>query len=152
MDKNNEIVKELNDFLKGINMGYDTFKVYEEKAQDKDLKDEFSKILSTFSSQKEIIISYIEKFNGDVHDSLGIGGEIASMFEKLKDMFINTDEEILHNSIKAMDMGIKNSEKVIVSLNNIATDKSIANTVDNMVNEYKTILNNLKEYKNKINS
>lgn len=152
MDKNNEIVKELNDFLRGIHMGYDTFKIYEDKAQDKYLKDELSKVLSTFTSQKAKIISYIDEFNGDAKDSLGIGGEVASMFEKLKDIFMNNDEEILNNALKAMDMGIKSSEKVIFSLDNISTDKSIVNTIDNMVNEYKILFDKLNKLKNRIKS
>ncbi len=143
MDKNTKIVKELNNFLKGINMGYDTFKIYQEKTNDTNLKGEFTKILSTFSSQKEIVISYIENLNGDAKDSLGIGGEIASMFEKVKDIFINDNEEILKNAMKSMDMGIKESNKVIKSLENITSDKSMIESLNDMVNEYKAIDDNL---------
>ena len=38
MENNQEIIKELNKFLKGTKMGVDTFKQYEEKAQTPELK------------------------------------------------------------------------------------------------------------------
>ena len=41
---NSELIKLLNDFLVGINMGSDTFKSYEEKLESQDLKNEFKKI------------------------------------------------------------------------------------------------------------
>ena len=136
MDKNKEIIKELNDFLRGLNMGHNTFEKYLEKAEDKNLKNEFTKILSIFSSQKEIIISYIEGLNGDPKDSLGLGGEIASMYEKLKDVFINSDKELLENAIKAVDMGIPQSKKVITDLERITADKSMIEALNNMIAEY----------------
>ena len=41
---NSELIELLNDFLVGINMGSDTFKSYEEKLENQDLKNEFKKI------------------------------------------------------------------------------------------------------------
>ena len=66
---NSELIKLLNDFLVGINMGSDTFKSYEEKLENQDLKNEFKKILSTFASQKEIVVSQINKLGGEVDES-----------------------------------------------------------------------------------
>lgn len=148
MNKNKEVIKKLNGMLKGIDMGYDTFKIYEEKVQDSNLKNEFSKILSTINSQKQVLISHIEQLDGDAKDSSGVVGEIANIFEKMKDVFMNTDEEVLHNAIKSIDMGIPKGEKIVASLNDIAADKSIVNTVNDMVSEYKLISDNL----NKLNS
>lgn len=110
---NSELIKLLNDFLVGINMGSDTFKSYEEKLENQDLKNEFKKILSTFASQKEIVVSQINKLGGEVDESLDIGQEIGSLFSKLKDALITDDEEVLENAVKAMDMGVKQGDKVI---------------------------------------
>ena len=41
MDDNTELIKLLNDFLVGIDMGTDTFRSYEEKLESEDLKNEF---------------------------------------------------------------------------------------------------------------
>ena len=89
---NSELIKLLNDFLVGINMGSDTFKSYEEKLENQDLKNEFKKILSTFAFQKEIVVSQINKLGGEVDESLDIGQEIGSLFSKLKDALITDDE------------------------------------------------------------
>ena len=113
MENNTELINLLNDFLVGIDMGTDTFRSYEEKLESEDLKNEFKKILSTFASQKEIVVSQINKLGGEVDESLDIGQEIGSLFSKLKDALITDDEEVLKNAVKAMDMGVKQGNKVI---------------------------------------
>lgn len=141
--KKEETIKQLNSFLKGINMGIDSFEIYLDKTDSSKLKHEFTKIISKFKSQKKIIISYIEKFNGDPNDSLGVSGEIASFFERVKDIFMNNDDEILKNATKAMDMGIKGGSNAITNLKNINANQSMINSLNDMLQEYEIILNNL---------
>lgn len=143
MDKNKEIVKELNDFLKGINMGYDTFKSYLEKLEDPDLKSEFEKIIAKFNVQKKVVVSNIEHLGGEPKDSLGVTGEIASMFEKLKEVFMDNDKEILQNAVKGMEMGIQGSEKVIGSLESIPADNTLITTLKDIVYDYKVMSRHL---------
>ena len=92
MENNKAILKELNKFLKGIKMGTETFKKYEEKAQDGKLKHQLSHILSIFHSHDQKISAAVLELGGKVHDSLGIEGEMALMFEKLKEVFVDTDK------------------------------------------------------------
>lgn len=141
--KKEETIKQLNSFLKGINMGIDSFEIYLDKTDSSKLKHEFTKIISKFKSQKKIIISYIEKVNGDPNDSLGVSGEIASFFERVKDIFMNNDDEILKSATKAMDMGIKGGSNAITNLKNINANQSMINSLNDMLQEYEMILNNL---------
>ena len=141
--KKEETIKQLNSFLKGINMGIDSFEIYLDKTDSSKLKHEFTKIISKFKSQKKIIISYIEKVNGDPNDSLGVSGEIASFFERVKDIFMNNDDEILKSATKAMDMGIKGGSNAITNLKNINADQSVINSLNDILQEYEIILNNL---------
>lgn len=141
--KKEETIKQLNSFLKGINMGIDSFEIYLDKTDSSKLKHEFTKIISKFKSQKKIIISYIEKVNGDPNDSLGVSGEIASFFERVQDIFMNNDDEILKSATKAMDMGIKGGSNAITNLKNINANQSMINSLNDMLQEYEIILNNL---------
>ena len=141
--KKEETIKQLNSFLKGINMGIDSFEIYLDKTDSSKLKHEFTKIISKFKSQNKIIIPYIEKVNGDPNDSLGVSGEIASFFERVKDIFMNNDDEILKSATKAMDMGIKGGSNAITNLKNINANQSMINSLNDMLQEYETILNNL---------
>lgn len=141
--KKEETIKQLNSFLKGINMGIDSFEIYLDKTDSSKLKHEFTKIISKFKSQKKIIISYIEKVNGNPNDSLGVSGEIASFFERVKDIFMNNDDEILKSATKAMDMGIKGGSNAITNLKNINANQSMINSLNDMLQEYEIILNNL---------
>lgn len=141
--KKEETIKQLNSFLKGINMGIDSFEIYLDKTDSSKLKHEFTKIISKFKSQKKIIISYIEKVNGDPNDSLGVSGEIASFLERVKDIFMNNDDEILKSATKAMDMGIKGGSNAITNLKNINANQSMINSLNDMLQEYEIILNNL---------
>ena len=141
--KKEETIKQLNSFLKGINMGIDSFEIYLDKTDSSKLKHEFTKIISKFKSQKKIIISYIEKVNGDPNDSLGVSGEIASFFERVKDIFMNNDDEILKSATKAMDMGIKGGSNAITNLKNINANQYMINSLNDMLQEYEIILNNL---------
>lgn len=150
MNENDNIIKELNSFLKGINMGSDAFETYEEKTNNPDLKHQFKKIISTFASQKKIVISYIEKLGGEPNDSLGILGEVTSTFEKVKDIFMNKDEEILTAAIKAMDMGVKGGSKAVNNLKSTNVNQSTISSLNDMLQEYDTISNNLNLFYKKI--
>ncbi|MGL5757002.1 MAG: DUF2383 domain-containing protein [Paraclostridium sp.] len=148
MDKNKELIMELNKFLRGIHMGADTFRVYQDKAKSQEVKNELSRIMFIFREQDEKVSSYIKKLGGEPADSLGIAGEMASMFEKLKDMFIDSDKEVLEHAISAVDMGIEGGNNMINSYKNENLDKSIFQHLNEMVSEYKVINNRLdKLYK-----
>lgn len=142
-DNNEELIKQLNDFLKGINMGSDAFTDYLEKTENLDLKHKFKKIISTFASHKKIVTSYIEKLGGEPKESIGITGGVATIFEKMKEIFMDKDDEILNAAVKAMDMGVQGGSKVIEQLEHMDIKHSIFTSLKDMIKEYETIYNNL---------
>ncbi|MDO4536287.1 MAG: DUF2383 domain-containing protein [Clostridium perfringens] len=142
-DKNESAIEKLNSFLNGIYMSLDSFKAYEEKAQNPNLKHSFKEILPIFESQKKLLISYIKELGGEPKDSLGLGAEIASAFEKMKEAFMARDYELLDSAIKGMDMGIKSGLKVISELEEMDIKESIVNGLKDLIKEYKTIHSSL---------
>ena len=138
MENNQEIIKELNKFLKGTKMGVDTFKQYEEKAQTPELKQELNKIISIFKSHEEKTAAAIKKLGGEADDSLGIAWELASMFEKVKDIFVDTDQEVLERAIKAVNMGKDQGTKVLQTCKDLKADPFIIDRLTEILNDYET--------------
>ena len=143
MDKNETLIKELNKFLRGIHMGADTFRVYQDKAKNEELKNELRRIMFIFREQDEKVSSYIKKLGGEPTNSLGVTGEMASVFEKLKDMFIDSDKEVIEHAISAIDMGIEGGSNLLDSYKDEHLDKGIFQHLNEMVSEYKSINNRL---------
>ncbi|EQK47908.1 MULTISPECIES: DUF2383 domain-containing protein [Paraclostridium] len=141
MDKHDELIKELNKFLRGVHMGADTFRVYQDKAENKELKSELTKSMVIFREQDEKVSSYIKELGGEPTTSLGVAGEMASMFEKLKDMFIDNDKELIKHTINAIDMGIEGGNNLLHSYKDEHLDKSIFQHLNEMVSQYKVMKN-----------
>lgn len=144
MDKHDELIKELNKFLRGIHMGANTFRVYQDKAKNQDLKNELVKSMEVFRKQDEKVSSYIKKLGGEPTNSLGVAGGMASMFEKLKDMFIDDEKKLIEHTINAIDMGIEGGHSLLNSYKDENLDKSIFQHLNEMVSEYKVIKNRLE--------
>ena len=122
-----KIVKDLNKFLTGIHMGGATFKDYLDKAQNLELKAKLKEIIESFKRHEEAITHRIEYLGGNASDSLGIIGNIAEAFEKIKLISVDTDAEVCEHAIKAMNMGIKNANKFIEE--NKDMEESIMNDI-----------------------
>lgn len=140
-----KIVKDLNKFLTGIHMGGATFKDYLDKAQNLELKAKLKEIIESFKIHEEAITHRIEYLGGNASDSLGIIGNIAEAFEKIKLISVDTDAEVCEHAIKAMNMGIKNANKFIEE--NKDMEESIMNDIKGVVKDYDNhleVLNNLK--------
>lgn len=145
MDKNDELIKELNKFLRGIHMGADSFRAYQEKAKKQEVKNELRNIMFIFREQDEKVSSYIKKLGGEPSNSLGVAGDMASMFEKLKDMFIDNDKEVLEHAMSAIDMGIEGGNNLLESYQDKHLDKAIFQKLNELVSEYKSINNKLEK-------
>lgn len=138
-------IKELNKFLTGIHMGGATFKDYLEKAQNLELKSTLTKIIESFKIHEEAITHRIEALGGNASDSLGIRGNIAEAFEKIKLIPVDTDAEVCEHAIKAMNMGIKNANKFMEE--NKKIEESVMNDIRGVIKDYDNhlvVLNNLK--------
>ena len=140
-----KIIKELNKFLTGIHMGGATFKDYLDKAQNLELKSKLREIIESFKKHEEAITHRIEDLGGNASDSLGIRGNIAEAFEKIKLISVDTDAEVCEHAIKAMNMGIKNANKFMEENKNM--EQSIMHDMKGVIKDYDNhleILNNLK--------
>ena len=121
-----KVIKELNKFLTGVHMGGATFKDYLDKAENLELKSTLKEIIESFKKHEEAITHRIEELGGNASDSLGIRGNIAEAFEKIKLIPVDTDCEVCEHAIKAMEMGNKNANKFIEENENM--EKSILST------------------------
>lgn len=140
-----KIIKELNKFLTGIHMGGATFKEYLDKAQNLELKSSLREIIESFKRHEEAITHRIEELGGNASDSLGIRGNIAEVFEKIKLISVDTDAEVCEHAIKAMNMGIKNTNKFMEEHKNM--EESVMNDIKGVIKDYDDqleVLNNLK--------
>lgn len=140
-----KIIKELNKFLIGIHMGGATFKEYLDKAQNLEFKSSLREIIESFKRHEEAITHRIEELGGNASDSLGIRGNIAEAFEKIKLISVDTDAEVCEHAIKAMNMGIKNTNKFMEEHKNM--EESVMNDIKGVIKDYDDqleVLNNLK--------
>ena len=140
-----KIIKELNKFLTGIHMGGATFKDYLDKAENLELKSKLRESIESFKRHEEAITHRIEELGGNAIDSLGIRGNMAEVFEKIKLISVDTDAEVCEHAIKAMNMGIKNTNKFMEEHKNM--EESIMNDIKGVIKDYDDqleVLNNLK--------
>ena len=122
-----------------------TLKDYLDKDQNLELKAKLKEIIESFKRHEEAITHRIEYLGGNASDSLGIIGNIAEAFEKIKLISVDTDAEVCEHAIKAMNMGIKNANKFIEE--NKDMEESIMNDIKGVVKDYDNhleVLNNLK--------
>ena len=143
-----KVIKELNKFLTGVHMGGATFKDYLDKAENLELKECLREIIESFKRHEEAITHRIEQLGGNASDSLGIRGNIAEAFEKIKLIPVDTDCEVCEHAIKAMEMGNKNANKFIEENENM--EKSILNDIYGVVKDYDNHLNKLKNLQSKL--
>ena len=143
-----KVVKELNRFLTGIHMGGSTFKDYLDKAENLELKECLREIIESFKRHEEAITHRIEQLGGNASDSLGIKENIAEFFEKLSLIPIDTDSEVCEQAIKAMHMGIKNTNKFIEENENM--EESILNDINGVVKDYDNHLFKLNNLNTKL--
>ena len=143
-----KIIKELNKFLTGIHMGGATFKDYLNKAENLEFKNKLREIIELFKRHEKAITHRIEELGGNPSDSLGIIGNIAEVFEKIKLISVDTDAEVREHAIKAMNMGIKNTNKFIEENKNM--EESIINDIKGIIKDYHDQLEILNNLKNKL--
>lgn len=116
----------LNDFLKGIYMGKDTFKRFKEKCNSPILKNLYNEILSLYDKEAKEL-SYKISLLGDKSpaNNVGITGKASELFYNLKTINIDTDSEILEESKKSYKTGLLMMEKFIDTNKLILTEEYI---------------------------
>ncbi|MEE0881229.1 MAG: DUF2383 domain-containing protein [Turicibacter sp.] len=150
MENSTEIINELNKFLKGTVMGIDTFEQYQEKAESPELKNQLHHIITIFKSHEEKMVQLIQKLGGEPKDSLGLIGELSSMFEKVKDTLVVTDREVLERAIKAINMGKESGIKVLQTCNDLKADQYVIEYLTEILHDYTTTENKLTKMAEKL--
>lgn len=143
-----KVIRELNKFLTGVHMGGATFKEYLNKAENLELKSVLKEAIESFKRHEEAITHRIEELGGNASDSLGLRGNIAEAFEKIKLIPVDNDCEVCEHAIKAMIMGNKNANKFIEE--NESMEKSILSDIYGVVKDYDNHLNKLKNLQSKL--
>ncbi|MBD7910924.1 DUF2383 domain-containing protein [Clostridium cibarium] len=143
MSNNENVIHEMNKFLKGIHMGGTTFKDYLEKAKTLKLKQELVEIIESFKRHEEAITKRVNQLGGNASDSVGLMGMMGEFFEKVKLMPVETDEEVVEHAINAMNMGIKNGNKFIDEHKDL--EESLLKEVKAVVDDYDGHLIKLKK-------
>ena len=92
----------------------------------------------------------IQKIGGEAKDSLGFTGELATMFEKVKDIFVDTDKEVLEHAIKAVNMGKDNGITVLQTCKELKADSFIIDRLTEILNDYETTSDALNKLSNKM--
>lgn len=101
-------------------MGIESFKGFENKCKNEDsLKSLISETKSMYHNHAAIISDRISDLGGDPPKSLSISEKMVGKMSEIKDIFINTEEEIRDKAIETMKMGIDLEEKFIQSHTNI---------------------------------
>ena len=87
----NEIVKDLNELLRGCHMGASTFKEYLVEAQSEKLRETLKHSLDIFQKHETELTSRINSYGEDAADSTGIMAVVSEMTEKIKTMMADSD-------------------------------------------------------------
>lgn len=141
---NNDIVSEMNKFLKGIYMGLSTFKEYYDKAHAMPLKKDIESIIESFKRHEEAVIRKIQELGGDATDSIGIVGAMGELVEKVKLIAAGEDSEVAKHAAKAIEMGIKNSKKFLEEHDYFEED--LKDTIKGVIKDYDNQLRKMQEW------
>ncbi|SFU80065.1 protein of unknown function [Clostridium sp. DSM 8431] len=137
-------LQEMNKFLKGIHMGISTFKDYLEKSESRELRRELTSIIDSLKKHEKVITKRIKELGGNASESIGIIGSMGQIFEKIKLITADKDQEILCHTIKYMEIEVKNGNKFIQD--NQGLEESLMKDVKCVVDEYCTHLKKLQQF------
>lgn len=104
---NEKLIEELNQLLKGAHMGAFVIENLCEKLRSKELQDVFHQILDNLNIHEKAITALIIAEQGEPVDTAGVMGTLTDMMYSFKNLSIATDEEVLKEAVKSMEMAVK---------------------------------------------
>lgn len=107
----NEVVKELNEFLKGQYMGIHSYEHYIQKLEDPQIKIVFRDIQQGHKLHALKVAERIQNLGGEPVDDEGIIGSMQGFFSQLN--LPDTTEGLIKGAIKGETLGIEMSEKIV---------------------------------------
>lgn len=139
----------MNHFVNGIIMGKEMFIIYEEKAQDRELKRNLKDFIFSFDNQKSKLKKVLQKQGFSVEEECTTLQKNAIMIEKIKTKVIKNDFELCLNIINAMNGAIIGALKYYNKC-----DKDLRhqfqNSIDDILINYDNIIGKIKSYVLKI--
>lgn len=107
MKNHEECIDQLKELLKGTHMGIEIMKDLKEKLQSPELKKEMNEVLEKFQHHMELLQRQIHLLQEEEEDVSGIMETISILFNKMKYLTLDGDEEILAQALDAIEMGQK---------------------------------------------
>lgn len=139
----------MNHFINGIVMGKEMFIIYEEKAQDRELKRNLKDFISSFDNQKSKLKKVLQKQGFSVEEECTTLQKNAIMIEKFKTKVIKNDFELCLNIINSMNGAIIGALKYYNKC-----DKDLRhqfqNSIEDILINYDNIIGKIKSYVLKI--
>ena len=108
-EMNNDITKELNNFLKGNLMAIDAYDNYIHHIQDHELKQIFQQIQQNHKHHAMLIAERIQNLDGMPANEVGIMGNVAQLMSRKT---IETDH-ILQDALTGEQRGIEKSKQIL---------------------------------------
>jgi bacterioferritin len=137
-----DVVKELNAFLKGQYMGIHTYDTYIQKVNDPKIKNEFQKIQQDHKLHAAKVAERIQNLGGKAVDDEGLAGSIKQTMADLKG-HPDTTEGYIKSALKGEDYyGIRMSKEIVKG----DLDPESKKIIDNILSEdqkHVDLLNNL---------
>lgn len=111
LDKDN-VIKELNEYLKGEYMGIHAYEHYIQHADDQTIKTSLQQIQQDHKQHAAKIAERIQNLGGKAVEDNGFMGSIRESLMNLKG-FPDSTEEILKEVINGQQMGIRITEDIV---------------------------------------
>lgn len=135
----------LNDNLKGIYMGIDIFKKYENKCKSPELKKLLKEVITLYTKEATTVSNKISSLGHSPAKDVGILGKASEIIYNIKTITADTDSEILEESIKAFKTGIIMFQKFIDEKGH-ELDKESINLVKDIIKENEELNKKLNTY------
>jgi bacterioferritin len=132
-----EIVIELNRVLKGIQMGLEAFESLQKKTKDNSLKQIFLQVQATYLMHSNILKERIDQLGGIPKEQVGLIGTLSQIYENIKNLTVDSDEEVLNEAYKACKTGFTMGDRFIEDNNNL--DSTSREIIEKIVQDNKDL-------------
>ncbi|MEW8955725.1 DUF2383 domain-containing protein [Clostridium sp.] len=106
---------DINDFIRGVYMGVDTFSNLAEKCDDPALKSLLTETSLMYEKHKNTLKSKLKDDGIETTNTSGIFGKVTETIYEIKSMFSNNPEEIRSEAKRSLKTGIEMSERFLSS-------------------------------------
>lgn len=128
----------IDNFMKGIYMGIDTFSYLSSKCEESSLKALLDETLAMYESHKSALKNRLKDLNICSSDNSGVIGKMTKTVFEMKNIFTDTPEKIKLEARKALETGINMSKKFLSEYD--TSDNETLLLIKGMVEDSQSIL------------